>query len=896
MQRKELPTKCFTMPISHPLRERPQSSPALRQYQQSPPLGSRPGSRPGSRHSSRPPSRSSVRRANSATPTRIDRSNSIPDVWSPSSFSANVELSERLKSGVVAPENVDIPNIGVEQLNLVGVNYSDPNRFSKFLESGKTETDSLAPEWNRPRSSSVSSGGDRVSIKMPSPHRSPTGRRCVSPTPTHLSSDGLCNGRLSATDYARSRRKQKQTRSKTPPLFATLRTDNSQNVRYTTWLDEAKFEGPRYRSLALFAEQQLSKLESMPAPEVFHTGACFDLLDRIIPLMGSLEPLLQRLRKQILRSVYVEYDDSATVYRQLPFYEEIGRYSADATRLRADRENAMHTIQEKDHHMRVFDMELRTRETRCERRESEVRVVMLEKLSMMDEIDKLRHQIEAHSDDHGLELQLFNEMKDRLDEMTVLLAEEKKKGEAARQELRDIKERLLDAEEVLTKTLHEKAQLEQFRTTAVPREDHERTLATLEHGRRECAHLMEELSRLRQRDDERKSRYGTHPLGLGIVGIDDAEQFLRKFQGQSVRSKRKQQHCLTLASQLHTVMLDIEKDSKDLSDLQEGSTFTALGNKSSVPVYLRYDTDVSNWKLRSDALFHFFADFWPVRNQNPTMKLGDVLHHFIQDRYGHDMELAAQWAYNLHYACQRMPDDHPGKLFFMILSGSVDETVWADMALGVTGLQLVVKKRLKKGKSAVPRDEVIACIGQVFSGKTTELLTELYMAIGPTDPSELSLLFGDPSQPNNRCGVLHVEIIKQYLRKRTRVLKEAEKLLTNLDPDMTGYLAVMQIVSTLTSSPEENGLGMDEEYVRGLVREAFDTELEISDTARVDIEAFIKKLAHGVVRTADGPHAGEMDLKVADACRPKKKKAKKSPSVAECVDDVCKIKVTWTNV
>ena len=103
--------------------------------------------------------------------------------------------------------------------------------------------------------------------------------------------------------------------------------DAVQDVLISNWLREFD-EGTNYTSPSLFLElrlrQALSAVDHRPAPDAFRTATVCECLARLAEAGGPLKSLLELLRLELLRSVYVGFDqaEAASKRRHTPIDAE----------------------------------------------------------------------------------------------------------------------------------------------------------------------------------------------------------------------------------------------------------------------------------------------------------------------------------------------------------------------------------------------------------------------------------------------------------------------------------------------------------------------------------------------------------------------------------------------
>ncbi|XP_043937401.1 translin-associated factor X-interacting protein 1 isoform X2 [Protopterus annectens] len=112
--------------------------------------------------------------------------------------------------------------------------------------------------------------------------------------------------------------------------------------------------------------------------------------------------------------------------------------------------------------------------------------------------------------------------------------------------------------------------------------------------------------------------------------------------------------------------------------VKEEEYINGLGIGNDIPLYLRYDGQIKHMKLSQKDLFNIVKDIW--KEKTPTdqqaskhSSMPEFFQSYLQTKYG---SLAIDWAYNIYESCQRHESDEFINLFFSILTGKMDESVY----------------------------------------------------------------------------------------------------------------------------------------------------------------------------------------------------------------------------
>ncbi|XP_060779922.1 translin-associated factor X-interacting protein 1 [Neoarius graeffei] len=112
--------------------------------------------------------------------------------------------------------------------------------------------------------------------------------------------------------------------------------------------------------------------------------------------------------------------------------------------------------------------------------------------------------------------------------------------------------------------------------------------------------------------------------------------------------------------------------------LEQKDFFTGLGSSSDVPIYLRYEGQQKNLRLKKADVIRVLKDIWRKKasedeKMDESSDLKEFLHQYLLKQHE---EKAGQWAYSLLDGIKRYLEDDFIGLFYDILQGKVDESVY----------------------------------------------------------------------------------------------------------------------------------------------------------------------------------------------------------------------------
>ncbi|XP_058243105.1 translin-associated factor X-interacting protein 1 isoform X3 [Hemibagrus wyckioides] len=119
---------------------------------------------------------------------------------------------------------------------------------------------------------------------------------------------------------------------------------------------------------------------------------------------------------------------------------------------------------------------------------------------------------------------------------------------------------------------------------------------------------------------------------------------------------------------------------KELSSmgLEQKDFFTGLGTSNDVPIYLRYEGQLRNLRLKKTDVVRVLKDIWREKasedeKTDERSDLKEFLHRYLLKQHE---ERAGQWAYSLLDGIKSYAEDDFIGLFYDILQGKVDESVY----------------------------------------------------------------------------------------------------------------------------------------------------------------------------------------------------------------------------
>uniref|UniRef100_UPI00398E648C translin-associated factor X-interacting protein 1 isoform X4 n=1 Tax=Pristiophorus japonicus TaxID=55135 RepID=UPI00398E648C len=158
--------------------------------------------------------------------------------------------------------------------------------------------------------------------------------------------------------------------------------------------------------------------------------------------------------------------------------------------------------------------------------------------------------------------------------------------------------------------------------------------------------------------------------------------------------------------------------------------FEGLGTGEDVIVYLRHDGLIKNVNLGKENITTVLKEIWKEKiaadlQSGTRSNLPEFFHKFLQTKYG---DTALLWAYNLYYGCRNNQTDEFIGLFFSIINGIVDESVYHGQIQLISHLLKALTSRDNSGKGFLSKQEFSHTLKTALHNKIENDIQELISA------------------------------------------------------------------------------------------------------------------------------------------------------------------------
>ncbi|XP_046720087.1 translin-associated factor X-interacting protein 1 isoform X3 [Silurus meridionalis] len=313
-----------------------------------------------------------------------------------------------------------------------------------------------------------------------------------------------------------------------------------------------------------------------------------------------------------------------------------------------------------------------------------------------------------------------------------------------------------------------------------------------------------------------------------LSGVDHCSEL---FEGQSSQKRLE-----ILLRELHGMGLE-QKD-----------FFTGLGISGDVPIHLRYEGQLKNLRLKKPEVVRVLKDIWREKTcedekNDESSDLKEFLHQYLLKQH---KERAGQWAYSLLDGIKRYLEDDFIGLFYDILQGKVDESVYHGQSHLLSHLLKVLIQSDKTESGLLSAAQFSEALRTAFPQKRNQDIEELVL----TAQSELQASGGniayqrlytedaDGKQSDFLCLVK-----KQAMNERRQYISQLREQLEG--KGVVGVEDLRAVFKTIDPT-------LDPETLNCYLSTAFQTKVPHGHTAYLDTELALQRLSAANISRA-GP-------------------------------------------
>ncbi|XP_078400320.1 translin-associated factor X-interacting protein 1 isoform X1 [Cetorhinus maximus] len=266
--------------------------------------------------------------------------------------------------------------------------------------------------------------------------------------------------------------------------------------------------------------------------------------------------------------------------------------------------------------------------------------------------------------------------------------------------------------------------------------------------------------------------------------------------------------------------------------------FEGLGTGEDVIVYLRHDGLIKNVNLAKKSITQVLREIWKEKTaadlQSGTRSsLPEFFHNFLQKKYG---DSALLWAYNIYYGCRNHQKDEFISLFFSILNGIVDESVYHGQIQHISHVLKELKSHDTSKKGILSKQEFSQTLKTALPNKNEKYIQQLIVAataeLGDDKKIKYNILFEENTE--GTAGAFVALLQSQYAAEKTKYLDELRNTLEEKE-ELT--------VADLKRAFQEVDPSMDPQILATYLAQGFQTTKEQLDQATaVDTDTVLDRL------------------------------------------------------
>ncbi|XP_055504456.1 translin-associated factor X-interacting protein 1 isoform X1 [Leucoraja erinacea] len=209
--------------------------------------------------------------------------------------------------------------------------------------------------------------------------------------------------------------------------------------------------------------------------------------------------------------------------------------------------------------------------------------------------------------------------------------------------------------------------------------------------------------------------------------------------------------------------------------------FEGLGTGEDVVMFLRHNSLVKNVNLTKEDLINVLRDIWEEKSvtdhqNNTKSNLPEFFHKYLRKKFG---DSAMLWAYNIYYGCRHHQDDEFIGLFFRIINGIVDESVYHGHVKLISDVLNSFISRDTAGKGILTKHEFSQAIKSALPNKGGNSVIELVAAattqLGDSKKISYNSLFTE--QKDSVPAMFITLLQRQYTAERTKYIDELRNVL-----------------------------------------------------------------------------------------------------------------------
>jgi len=327
-----------------------------------------------------------------------------------------------------------------------------------------------------------------------------------------------------------------------------------------------------------------------------------------------------------------------------------------------------------------------------------------------------------------------------------------------------------------------------------------------------------------------------------------------------VAVKGLQQDIMALRDKMPPELQSDDENEEADEDWVDMKFFEGKGYGENVPKYFQWEEPIANRKISKRDTELLIKHFWKQKDQVDAkrakrMPVDEWLYEFLQRKYSTHAEIT-DWAYNLVDASLRYKYDADCEMFWKVITGQLDESVYWDeyeMTNGFIALLQKLDMQDHGGKvtGRLAKPTLLKAMRKWFDKKTDIRFNKLKRTLAKEEAAASSKvhyvhLFAEDKDFNQ--GPFAEMMRDQHLEERDEYLSDLDEALRERAKGENKTVNVQQCMAAILAIDPLKAERHQEQYVRsGLCLSKAD---KLDPEKFVLVDEFMQNLARGVVKTS----------------------------------------------
>ncbi|KAJ8302492.1 hypothetical protein KUTeg_018888 [Tegillarca granosa] len=292
-----------------------------------------------------------------------------------------------------------------------------------------------------------------------------------------------------------------------------------------------------------------------------------------------------------------------------------------------------------------------------------------------------------------------------------------------------------------------------------------------------------------------------------------------------------------------------------IADMGGAEFFDGQGTGPTIPKYLRYDGPIRNRRLGKRDCSLLIKDIWREKTANDAEKvdgvrdsMADFLYTYLTRRFAFSEQVALEWGYNLHDACQRYSHDEHIGLFWGVLENEIDEEIYHSQLQKIEQLLNNLMKQDVEGANTekLTRTQIQEGIKEVFQNMDEEALASLMKAgdleLDVKDAEELEYKEFFKEDDEGRTGPFLDELRKYMKQERLKYVEDVKQAIGE-----TGSITVDDLKRGFSLADPEIDINQMDKYAMWVFEKPKD---KLNEAEPLELSRVVERLQNANVQRA----------------------------------------------